>query len=266
MTKTIGFVGTGMIGGALARLAARAGYNVVLSNSRGADSLKELLKELGPNARAASVEEAVDAADLVVAAVPMGAYVKLPAERLAGKIVIDTMNYYPRRDGAMPDIDARKLTTSELIQQHLPGAKLVKALHNLDFHHLFTNARPRRHAERTTLPIAGNDVGAKQAVTEFMETIGYDALDVGTLADSWKIEPGTPVYVLPYVPPVPDGSTEEQARAIYLERSGDPLNKEALQALVDKAQRHFPVGGFSHDLPSTHTALVAEVYQSRKKG
>lgn len=165
MTQTIGFIGSGMIGSALARLAVAAGYNVVLSNSRGPDTLAELIEELGPHARAASIVEAAEAGDLVVATVPMSAYRSLPVDALKGKIVIDTMNYYPSRDGQMPDIDAAKLTTSELIQQHLKGAKVVKALHNLDFHHLFTNARPHGDANRTTLPIAGDDAEAKCSVS-----------------------------------------------------------------------------------------------------
>jgi len=142
MTQTIGFIGSGQIGSALARLAVAAGFNVVLSNSRGPDTLAKLLAELGPRARATTPAEAAKAGDLVVATVPLQAYRNLPVEPLRGKSVSDTISYYPVRDGQIPDIDAGKLTTSELIQQHLKGAKVVKALHNQDSPHLFKNARP----------------------------------------------------------------------------------------------------------------------------
>jgi predicted dinucleotide-binding enzyme len=264
MTQTIGFIGTGMIGSALARLAVAAGYNVVLSNSRGPDTLAELVKELGPRARAASIVEAAEAGDLVVATVPMSAYQNLPIEPLKGKVVIDTMNYYPHRDGQIPDIDAAKLTTSELIQKHLKGAKVVKALHNLDFHHLFTNARPRGDANRTTLPIAGDDAEAKKKVAQFMDAIGYDSIDVGSLSESWRIEPGTPIYVWPYVPKIPDGLSEEEAKRFYLETSGDPVSATQAKDLVAKAVRSQPVGGFAEALPREHIALVTETVSNRK--
>ncbi|GAN82534.1 NADPH-dependent F420 reductase [Novacetimonas hansenii] len=266
MTQTISFIGTGMIGSALARLTAAAGYNVVLSNARGPESLASFVAELGPKARAATAEEAADAGDLVIAAVPLGAYKSLPADHLAGKIVIDTTNYYPSaRDGHFPDIDAAKLTTSEMIQAYLKNSKVVKALHNLDFHHLFTNARPAGDPERTSLPIAGNDVDAKKKVAEFMNAIGYNAVDIGTLADSWRIEPGTPIYVWPYVPHVPEGLNEADARKWYLEKSGDPLSPAQVKEIVEKTERHFPVGGAPEDLPAIHVALVGEIYKSRQR-
>jgi predicted dinucleotide-binding enzyme len=265
MMQTIGFIGSGMIGGSLAHLAVASGFNVVLSNSRGPETLAELVAEFGDRARAATPAEAADAGDLVVATVPMKAYRSLPVDFLRGKVVIDTMNYYPSRDGQMPDIDAAKLTTSELVQQHLQGAKVVKALHNLDFHHLFTNARPRGHADRTTLPIAGDDAEAKEQVARFMDAIGYDSIDVGPLSESWRIEPGTPIYVWPYVPTIPDGLSEEEARRLYLETSGTPVSRDQARGLVAKAVRSFPVGGFAEVLPREHIALVVEAMSKQRR-
>ncbi len=265
MMQTIGFIGSGMIGGSLARLAVAAGFNVVLSNSRGPDTLAELVAELGDRARAATPGEAAEAGDLVVAAVPLKAYRSLPVNSLRGKVVIDTMNYYPSRDGHMPDIDAAKLTTSELVQQHLQGAKVVKALHNLDFHHLFTNARPRGDANRTTLPIAGDDAEAKEKVAQFMDAIGYDAIDIGPLSESWRIEPGTPIYVWPYVPTIPDGLNEKEARRLYLEMSGAPVSRDQARELVAKAVRSRPVGGFVEALPPVHLALVTEAMSKQRR-
>ncbi len=265
MTQTIGFIGTGMIGSALARLTVAAGLNAVLSNSRGPESLSDFVAELGPRASSASTEEAIAKSDIVIATVPMGALKNLPADLLRGKIVIDTMNYYPSRDETIAVLDNAELTSSEFVQQHLESSRLVKALFNLDFHHLYTNARPQGHPERTTLPIAGDDDAAKKAVAEFMDRIGYDALDTGSLAESWRIEPGTPIYVWPYVPKIPEHLEGEDRRAWYLEHSGEPVSRERAQALVDQATRSFPVGGFPEELPSIHVELVGEIFSKRRR-
>lgn len=264
MVKTIGIIGSGMIGSALARLSINAGFNVIVSNSRGADTLSAFIRELGSHAKAASVEEAAKESDLIIVAIPMKAYSSLPAAAFKNKIVIDTMNYYPGRDGQIPELDAAKLTSSELLQQHLQGAKVVKALHNLDFHHLYTNASSHNNTSRTTLPIAGDDVKSKQEVAAFMNAIGYNSVDIGSLSESWKIEPGTPIYVMPYVPKIPDGLTEEEARKWYLETPGTPVSEAQAKELVSKAVRSFPVGGFPEVLPSVHIALVKEEVNKRK--
>jgi predicted dinucleotide-binding enzyme len=263
MAETIAIVGSGMIGSGLARLAASAGYDVVISNTRGPESLAELVAEIGNGARAASVADAIAQTDLIIAAVPMGAYDKLPANLLQGKTVIDTLNYYPMRDGEMPDVSAAKITTSELLQQHLEGAKVVKALHNLDFYHLVANARPAGHPERTTLPLAGNDPEANAKVADFMRAIGYDACDIGPLSESWRIEPGTKIYVWPYVPQIPTDASPEEARRIYLEVTPAPLSMAQVAEMAKNATRSNPVGGFTHDLPDIHINMVGEVYQGR---
>jgi predicted dinucleotide-binding enzyme len=124
---TIGLVGSGKIGSTVARLATAAKYDVVLSNSRGPETLADLVSELGPRARAATPAEAGAAGDLVVVTIPLGAYPRVPVEPLAGKVVIDTNNYYPERDGTIPQLDDESTTSSELLQQHLPTSKVVKA-------------------------------------------------------------------------------------------------------------------------------------------
>lgn len=260
MNKTIGIIGSGAIGSAVARLAVAAGYNVVLSNSRGAESLSGLVAELGNNARAATPTEAALASDIIVVSVPLSAYGKLPAEALQGKIAIDTTNYYPMRDNTIPDLDSGKLTTSELLQQYLTGVKVVKALHNQDAPHLYINASPDDNGKRTTLPIAGDNAEAKEKVAEFIHTIGYDTLDTGTLADSWRIEPGSPIYVWPYAPIVPDSMSIEEAKAFYKNTQGNPVSKNQAKELVNKAVRKMPIGGFPEDLPKTWIAIVSEPY------
>ena len=197
---TIGFIGSGKIGSTVARLAVNAGHDVVLSNSRGPDTLAELVADLGPRSRAGTTEQAAAAGDLVVVTIPLGAYRDVPAAPLVGKPVLDTINYYPRRDGQVADLDAGTLTSSELLQAHLPGSSVVKVFNNINFRHLATLGRPAGDPERSALPIAGDDAGAKAAVTAFLDTIGYDAYDVGPLAEGFRFQVDTPAYGAPYAP------------------------------------------------------------------
>jgi predicted dinucleotide-binding enzyme len=109
-------------------------------------------------------------------------------------VVIDTCNYYPQRDGQFPELDGGELTSSELIQRHLPESAVVKAFNNIHYRHLESLARPAGAADRSYLPIAGDDAAAKRAVTAFLDSIGYGAVDAGPLAEGWRQQPGTPVY------------------------------------------------------------------------
>jgi len=195
---TIGFIGSGNIGSTLARLALAGGHEVVLSNRRGPDSLAPLVAELGDGARADTVEGAARAGDLVVVTVPLHAVPDLSAELFAGKIVIDTNNYYPDRDGRIPELDDDTLTTSEWVQRHLPGARIVKAFNNIIARHLGALARPAGAADRSTLLIAGDDAEAKTEAIAFIESLGYDALDTGALAESRRFQRDTPAYCVPY--------------------------------------------------------------------
>jgi hypothetical protein len=192
-----------MIGGTVARLAVDACYDVVLSNSRGPETLADLVAELGSRARAASGAEAAAAGDLVLVSVPLLAYRSLPAAALAGRVVLDTGNYYPERDGRIAALDDGTLTGSEYLARHVPGARVVKVFNNIFYKHLQNLARAAGAGssgtgDRTYLPIAGDDAGAKLSVVEFLEAIGYGAVDDGALADGWRQQPGTPVYGTPY--------------------------------------------------------------------
>jgi predicted dinucleotide-binding enzyme len=191
---TLGLIGSGLIGSTLATLAVDAGHQVVLSNSRGPETLADLAAELGPLARAATAAEAARAGDIVVVTVPVKACFDVPAKPLAGKVVMDTGNYYPERDGQLEELDSGSLTSSALLAQLLPGADVVKVFNNIFFKHLLNLARPAGAADRSYLPIAGDSAAAKVAVTEFLDSIGYGAVDAGTLADGWRQQPGTPAY------------------------------------------------------------------------
>src|SRR6201987_3842041 len=160
---TIGLIGSGHIGGTVSRLATAAGYDVVVSNSRGPQTLTDLVAELGPHARAATPEEAAKAGDIVVVTIPLKNLRDVPAAPLAGKIVIDTLNYYPQRDGHITDLDNEKTTTSEMVQAHLPASKVVKAFNHIYAAELTTPGHPAGSAGRRALAIAGNDAAAKKA-------------------------------------------------------------------------------------------------------
>jgi predicted dinucleotide-binding enzyme len=195
---TWGFIGSGNIGSTVARLAVAAGHDVVMSNSRGPETLADLVAELGEHARAATAAEAAQAGDVVVVTIPLKNYRDVPAEALAGKIVIDTMNYYPERDGQIADLDSQSTTSSELLQAHLPDSLVVKGFNNIFFQHLGSLARPSGSADRSALAIAGDDGEAKQTVTGLFDELGYDTVDLGPLSEGWRTQPGTPAYGLMY--------------------------------------------------------------------
>jgi hypothetical protein len=197
---TIGLIGSGHIGSTVARLAVAAGHDVVLSNSRGPETLTDLVGELGPQARAATPAEAAAAGDVVVVTIPLKAYREVPVEPLRGKVVIDTNNYYPKRDGQLAELDDESTTVSELLQAHLPESRVVKALNNIYFGHLGTLQRPHGDPERSVLAIAGDDAEAKQAVTDLVDDLGYDAYDVGPLSEGWRYQRDTPAYASLYSP------------------------------------------------------------------
>lgn len=248
MTTTLGLIGAGMIDGALARLAVGAGLDVVLGNSRGPETLADLVTELGEHARAATPVEVAQACDLVVATIPLNAYDRLPAA-LAGRTVIDTMNYYPQRDGRIAELEAGDLTSSELVQRHLADSRVVKAFNNIDFRRLLISARPAGAPDRSALPVAGDDAVAKADVARLLDVLGYDAVDIGPLADSWRSEPGTPVYVQPYFPGQrPEGLGHEDAFRWLVETSGVPVPADRVRELIDSAARG-AAGGVLPDTP-----------------
>lgn len=191
---TIGIIGAGKIGTNVAKAAIAAGYDVVLSNSRGPETLEATIQDLGPQASAATPEQAAAAGDLVLVAVPLGKHKEVPVEPLAGKVVMDANNYYPQRDGRIEALDTNASTTSELLQAHLPESRVVKAFNNIYAHEIPTDGTPAGTDNRRALPIAGDDAHAKNTVAEFLNTIGYDSVDIGSLADSWKVERDTPAY------------------------------------------------------------------------
>jgi predicted dinucleotide-binding enzyme len=191
---TIGLIGAGHIGSQIGRLAVAHGYNVVISNSRGPETLSALVAELGPRARATTPVDAARAGDIVVVTVPLKNYKSVPVAPLAGKVVIDTNNYYPQRDGHIPDLDNESTTTAELLQAHLPSSKVVKAFNHIYAAQLTTDGQPAGSKNRRALAIAGDDAGAKATVTHLLDTFGFDTVDAGPLKEGWRIQRDTPGY------------------------------------------------------------------------
>jgi predicted dinucleotide-binding enzyme len=191
---TIGLIGAGRIGSQLARLAVKNGHDVVVSNSRGPETLLGLVNELGPRARTGTAVDAAKAGDIVVVTIPLKNYRQVPVEPLAGKIVIDTNNYYPQRDGHIVELDKETTTSSELLQAHLPTSKVVKAFNHLYAASLTTDGQPAGTKNRRALVIAGDDREAKATVARLVDQFGFDAVDAGPLKEGWRIQRDTPGY------------------------------------------------------------------------
>ena len=190
----IGFIGSGHIGSQLARLAVANGHTVTMSNSRGPETLADLITELGENATAGTARDAATQGDVVVVTVPLAAIPTIPADILAGKTVIDTNNYYFERDGHIEALDTASTTVSQLLQDHLPESSVVKAFNNIHFDALTTDGTPAGTPNRRALPIAGNNSDAKATVTTIIDGFGFDVLDTGSLDDSWRFERDMPAY------------------------------------------------------------------------
>lgn len=192
----IGIIGAGHIGANAASLFVKAGHQVAISNSRGPQTLETLVEELGDNATAVSVEQARDFGDVVFISIPLGKYTELPVEAWEDKVVIDSNNYYPERDGNIEQLDNGETTSSEMLLQHLPGARLVKGFNTIWFEHLKSQGNTDLPLEeRRAIFIASDDSEAKAVVAQLIEDIGFAAVDTGFLADGGRSQqPGTAIY------------------------------------------------------------------------
>jgi len=194
---TIGIIGAGHIGSALARTALDHGYDVVIANSRGPETLQDLIGRLGGGASAATPDDAAARGDLAVVTIPFRAYRDVPVQPLAGKVVIDTNNYYPQRDGRFPELDARLATSAGLLQSHLPASRVVKAFNTIRAAEILSDAKAAGTPGRRALPLAGDDQAAVATVAALIDEFGFDPVVAGTLVESWRIEPGSPAYGVP---------------------------------------------------------------------
>ncbi|WP_213958819.1 MULTISPECIES: NADPH-dependent F420 reductase [unclassified Variovorax] len=191
----IGIIGAGFIGRALARLAVRSDHDVMISNSRAAKTLGSTAVAIG--CKVGTAQEAAAFGDVVMVAVPLMNHADLPVEPLAGKIVMDANNYYPARDGRIEALDNETTTTSELLAAHLKGAKVVKAFNAILQADLEKDSRPASAPDRRALPIAGDDAEAKRICSGLIDQFGFDVVDAGPLADSWRFQRAMPAYCIP---------------------------------------------------------------------
>jgi 8-hydroxy-5-deazaflavin:NADPH oxidoreductase len=191
----IGIIGAGHIGGTLAQRFVDVGHEVAVSNSRGPETLADVVAELGDRAQAVTPAEAETFGEVVVVSIPFGRYRDVPTDGVAGKVVIDTNNHYPQRDGNYEELESDRTTSSELLQGHLPDARVVKAFNAIVWTRLRDGGRPAGDPDRIGIPISGDDEDGKRVVAGLMDEIGFDAVNAGTLAEGGrKHQPGGPAY------------------------------------------------------------------------
>ncbi|MBA4123429.1 MAG: NAD(P)-binding domain-containing protein [Acidobacteria bacterium] len=192
----IGIIGAGNIGANAAKLFVKAGHEIAIANSRGAETLKDLVAELGENAQAVSIEEAAKFSEIVFISIPFGKYQTLPPNAFDSKIVVDSNNYYPDRDGSFTELDENKTTSSEMLAEHLRGARIVKGFNTIWFEHLKTQGDMSLPSEeRRAIFIASDDAEAKKTVARLIEEIGFAAVDTGDLRDGGATQqPDTAIY------------------------------------------------------------------------
>ena len=188
----IGIIGAGFVGRAVAKQAIKAGHQVMLSNSRGPQTLFSLKPMIGCETGTAT--EAAIFGEIVIIAVPLTAIGQLPVAELAGKAVIDAVNYYPERDGQVAELDQQLTTTSEYLAGFLPQSKITKAFNAIQMTDLETDGLPAGDPERRALPLAGDDKATKQIIISLYDAFGFDAVDAGALSEGWRFQRAMPSY------------------------------------------------------------------------
>ena len=194
---TVGIIGAGNIGQALARGFVDHGYDVVIANSRGPETLADFVATLGDRARAATGQDAAEAADIAVVTVPLKAYRDIPVEPLRGKTVLDTNNYYWERDGHIAELDEKRTTTAQMLQDHLPDSTVVKAFNHIGAAEILTTGSPAGTTGRRALATASDSDEGVALITRIYDEFGFDTVNIGPLTDSWRIERDTPGYGIP---------------------------------------------------------------------
>ena len=230
MTR-MGIIGSGSIGAGLARLAVAADHDIMIANSRGPETLAALVSDLGTGAQAGTVDEAARYGDLTILAIPLSAYESLPAEALSGRTVLSTGNYYPSRDGRITVLDSLDLATAEYEATLLPGAETVKAFNNIVAHHIPSLARPAGAQDRSGMAVSGDSDEATALVSEVVDSFGFDPVDAGPLAESWRVEPESGAYTLIYA------ADPESFDSNFSADTGAPVPAPRLRELIDSSTR-----------------------------
>jgi predicted dinucleotide-binding enzyme len=193
----VGIIGAGDFGKAAATRLVAGGHEVMISNSRGPESLAVLAQQLGPNVHAGTAEQAAGYGSLTIVAVPTGRIDSLPFAALSGRTVIDANNYYPSRDGPIDELDSERTSSSEMLAARLRESRVVKAFNTIWYGHLLHESKPRDAPGRLGIPIAGDHDDAKLTVARLIGDMGFDAVDGGKLADGQRQQPGTSVFNIP---------------------------------------------------------------------
>lgn len=199
-TQTIGILGAGKVGTGVARQALLAGYRVLIAGSGDPKKIDLIVSVMAPGAVAVTAEQAMAEADLVVLSVPLHKFRTLDPAGLNGKHVLDTMNYWRDTNGDMPEL-ADAPSSSEMVLAHIPGARLAKSLNHIGYHELELDARPGGSADRRALAVVSDDEDTRALVLDFVERLGFDAVDAGPLGNGTAFEPDTPIFTGSYTAP-----------------------------------------------------------------
>ncbi|MEW2491269.1 NAD(P)-binding domain-containing protein [Streptomyces sp. NPDC048411] len=190
----IAVLGAGHTGPALAKVLTEAGYPVSIAASGDPEKIALIMSFLAPDAKPRWAADAIEEADVVILALPLHRFADLDPARFAGKIVIDTMNYWPPTDGVQALFDNPSLGSSEIVQAHLPGATIVKTLNHIGYHELDESRRPAGSPRRRSLGVAGDDPAAAALTAAILDRVGYDTVTLPTLAAGRALQPGGPVF------------------------------------------------------------------------